>query len=597
VLRGEKAPDGTPGEPTLIMREAVSLASVTRADRTGSPVLTVVLHYYHPIQGVLTVPIEQAWLVTSRSDRLFEVLSNHHIDVPTAVLGAKRRELIVLFLSALVKQYGDTSLVENAVTHFGPRDMGGRPDFVLGNWVHAPGVPPRPIVLAPAAAEIAKHIPDPAVDDTQREAIAQAMGEYRQHMSTLYGGNEQMQPDVAVHMSGFATALSPFIVPESDLGGLVVLNSNQSGSGKTSLMRAINRMYVRNHRALTVGDATLQGFMRHAVHTSFCLPVCRDDIGSDGFEAGSKMLAQLAYDSADKSMRLRQTDTTADFSPAWASWLYATTNLDPHSALAAHTQSSQGSQARMLSIKLAAERFGTGDELQQRKQQAHQFDMWLTRNGGVVGQEWVAYFLNNLGAAQDMYSAWVRRIAKDVTSAAASASERFQLAICAAIMTACELSHVAGIQPFAPTAIYSYVRQMLTASIQGSKEHVLNDSDLIQSMISDLNSKSVAGSTTKGVISAGENTQREIVMHYEPDGPMWIRVWVSVEAVKVWCRTNQVEYSRMLAMIKAERGSRPTAVQHSLVNTTGRQFRPRCWTFSYLREDIDAVQAADTQPA
>ena len=518
--------------------------------------------YVHPRQGRKQFEIPLAAFSSSRGDSWTGILANAHVDMSNAATNPIWRAEVSRFLQRVASDYTDNVKAAQTVGQFGPIEDEDE-TFVYGNVCYRAGGAPVEVILTEDARALADKMAQPAATPEMRSAVDVTIGKWNDGLRETIGDAYRCGPDQFILMSGFATSMAPFVIPARQRGGMIVTNSTEAGSGKTSMVARAVQMYVSGDESLVVPNATMMAFLEKKVALAGSLPVCWDEVAKGRDEKACTLLHSLALSSTDRKPRERLHGHQTNVS--WQAWFYGTTNPDPHELISSVAGSANGAVARVLNVKVGKARFGSGQELMRRQAAEMQFSEWCKKNANVVGQRWIEHMMQRLPHLRERYAYWMARLVDDCPKAFEDGSLRFSGAIVAATMTATEEAGAAGLHPFSTQDVYAFALEMLNGSAERASDAVIGDDqllpELLRSSVDVMLIKHVDGASINDRIPA-----KEVAIRVEVSSDATV-LSVSASYAKEWCKRRGVSHDRlrgMLSELGAQSGARRLTAGTSL---------------------------------
>lgn len=526
-----------------LMREDISVVLV----KSGHDGVTAYYEYVHPMQGMQKFSIPMHGLVSPQSTTWPAILADHHVNMGRAAVDPLWRARVSKFLQDIANDYTQNFKAAETVEQFGP--IADKDDtFVYGSLCYRAGAAPVRVVLAEGtAAPWAEKMAEPAATEEEVQTVMQKIERWNAGLAETIGDSLTCSPDQFVLMSGFGCSLAPFVAPARQRGGMIVPNSPEAGSGKTSMVARAIQMYVSGDEGFLVPDTTKMAFLERYVAMAGALPVCMDEVMKGRDDRNNAMLHELALSSTNRKPRERLSGEQVNVS--WQSWFYGTMNPDPHEAISAVSSSANGAVARVLNIKVSAGRFGAGPELLRRQQAENRFNDWCVRNANVVGQRWIEHFMQNLPNLRERYLHWSGRLVKDCPSAFADSSMRFVTTIVATTMTAAEEAHRAGLHPFNVEQVYAYAVTLLSDSSEKASDAVVQDTELLPMLINSSLDVTLVVSAD-GMSIADKVPTKEIGVRVERGTGEFSDVFITTGYAKTWCATRGISYAKLRSALQ-----------------------------------------------
>jgi hypothetical protein len=498
--------------------------------------------YTHPMQGVRKFSIPTSDLVAGQGNKWPGILANNFVNMTRAAVSQTWKSQVSKFLQTLANDWSTNFKAADTVEQFGPIE-GQEDTFVYGDLCYRPGMEPKHVVLAEAtAAPWAAKMARPPATAAERADVAAKIERWNAGLKQTIGDTLVCGPDQFVLMTGFACPLAPFVAPARQRGGLIVPNSTEAGSGKTSMVARAIQMYVSGDEGFLVPNATKMAFLEGKVALAGALPVCWDEIMKGRDDANSKLLNELALSSTDRKPRERLTGGSITHS--WQSWFYGTMNPDPHEMIGQVGSSTHGAVARVVNIKVGANRFGTGAAKLRKQQAENQFDDWSKRNANVVGQKWIQGFMDRLPHLRERFLHWSGRLVEDCPAAFDDSAMRFATTIVATTMAAAEEASIMGLHPFNVEAVYAYAVTLLGDTTEKASDAVMHDDEIIPAMLNSSLDVMLVVNQTSGLPILDRLPNKEVGIRVEVGEGDWSEVFVTVAYVKRWCAERGLSVSK-----------------------------------------------------
>jgi hypothetical protein len=392
-------------------------------------------------------------------------------------------------------------------------------------------------------------MPAPAVTDSELSQRARTITEWNAHLTDTIGNSYSYGVDQFMLMSGFGAALAPYITPSRVRGGLVVVHSNASGSGKSTMAERATHIFTKGDGAFVTPNTTMMSFLEQRVQVTNCLPIVWDEMAKEN-DKGASDLSALALCSTDRKQRERKGETGGG---TWQSWLYATMNPNPHALIGSLGLSTDGALFRVLALKAEKARFGTGENLVAAQRRAAKFEAWCQDNGGHVGSAWVEHFLPRVEELKEAYVRWMDKIQVAAPQLFTGSGERYALAIAATTMAACEAAGHAGLHPFSTEAVFAYVVEALVNSLGGAHENTVADDELVAEVIRTSLDVTLTKSDTNSMFD--RKPSATVAIRVELKGQTPVLLSISRRYVKEWATQNKVDPKRVEEAFGAVRGA------------------------------------------
>jgi copper chaperone CopZ len=543
---GDKDEHGNPEySKELLMRESIRLLGASRFGSGAEQVMSYKFQYLHPKQGLQRFSLSPSDFA-GKADGITSKLMNANVDMSRQ--GPNWRLAVSKFLSALITQFVDKKEAPMTVVQFGPQFEGDE-SFTLGEYKYHPDGTKEVVNLSSSAERLSTHIPAPPLNIKEVIHRDELIREWNTQLKDVLPHDTLHSIDRFVLASGFATALSPYIVPTRVRGGMIVVNYNGSGSGKSSMVERATHIYSGGDAKLITPDTTMMRFLEERVQVSNALPVSWDEMCKDSDE-GAKTLSALALTSTSRKQRER---LGSNSDGQWNTWFYATMNPDPHALLGSRGLAAGGALNRVLSLKTDPARFGTGDVLRQAQRKAHALEKWGHKHGGQVGTAWVEYLLPKLDYLRERYQHWEDRFQKECPDLFKGSGERFSVAICVATMVAAEAAFEAGLHPFNVEGLFAYAQIALTRSLDTISDHIINDDELLDELLGGSQDvmliKDKVGLSIKDKIPS-----KRVAIRVDTRNDVPITVAITKRYIKEWAMSKRVDATRVINAIANMKG-------------------------------------------
>lgn len=532
----------------FLMREDLRLIGVSEiGDTPGSEEVTYKFEYLHARQGFRRMILSAADMSSSKGDALGGALANALIDLTDNSLQWRAR--VSKFLQSLVTHHGDTKTITQTVSKFGPQHDADD-SFVLGQWAYKADGTKEQVILTEQADYLANSMPSPPRTPAEHTLRAGLINDWNNQLKEVLPHDTLHAVDRFVLCSGFATALAPFITPSRVRGGMIVVNYNGSGSGKSSMVERATHIYTAGDAKFITPDGTHMSFLENRVQVGNALPMSFDEMCKED-EKGAEQLYNMALCSSNRKQRERLTSTSRG---TWNTWIYATMNPDPHTLLGSRGLAADGALHRVLSIKTDPARFGTGASLIAAQSKAHKLERWGQRNGGHVGTAWIEYIMPRLGDLALRYEHWQSRFQQEMPEVFKGSGERFAVAICVTTMVAAEAARDAGLHPFNVEGLFAYAQMALKRSLNIITDNTVADVELFSELLS--SSLEVTLIRSDSPFGPGDKLpNRRIGVRVETEAGRPTTVMISKPYIKEWAVKNRIDANRVMTAIMAMPGT------------------------------------------
>ena len=522
------------------MREDIRLVGVSRLGDNTEQAMTYKFQYLHPMQGIQRFSLT-AEAFSGKGDGITAKLMN--ANVSTSYSDPNWRTKVSKFLSALITQHIDKKVAPLTVTQFGPQ-FEGDTGFVLGEYKYNADGTKDVVNLTQQAEYTASHMPAPPTTPQEVAHRQTLISEWNSQLKEVLPHDTLHAIDRFVLATGFATALSPYITPTRVRGGMVIVNYNGSGSGKSTMVERATHIWSGGDAKFITPNTTQMKFLETRVQVANALPTAWDELCKED-ETGAKLLSSLALCSTDRKQRERLNDVSRG---TWNSWFYATMNPDPHALLGSRGLAADGALHRVLSLKTDPSRFGTGENLRLAQKKAHALEKWGHTNGGHVGTAWVEHFLPRLDQLRERYEFWERRFQTECPDLLKGSGERFAVAICVTTMVAAEAAKEAGLHPFNVEGLFAYAQIALQRSVDTITDNTITDDELLDEMLG--TSQDVM--LIKDVLSYSATDkipQKKVAIRVDTDKTEPVMVSISKRYIREWAVGKKIDAARVVNAI------------------------------------------------
>jgi hypothetical protein len=323
---------------------------------------------------------------------------------------------------------------------------------------------------------------------------------------------------------------------------MIIPNSTEAGSGKTSMVARAIQLYVSGDEGFMVPNTTKMAFLETKVSLAGALPVCWDELMKGRDDKQCELLQDLALCSSDRKPRERLTGVST--SSMWQSWFYGTMNPDPHEAIASLGGGANGAVARVMNIKVGANRFGTGMEKLRKQHAEAEFDEWCKANANVVGQRWIQHFMSRVSHLKMRYEWWSQRLMNDCADSFNEGSMRFMTTISVSTMVAAEEAALAGLHPFNVEAVYAYAVTLLADTTEKAADAVMHDDEILPTLLNSSLDVTLTVNTS-GVTISDKSPNKEIGIRIEHKGNDFCDVFITASYAKKWCTHKGISFVKL----------------------------------------------------
>jgi Domain of unknown function (DUF927) len=386
----------------------------------------------------------------------------------------------------------------------------------------------------------------------------------------------KQQGNYAAQYALLQSFASPLMYLSAHKGMLVHLYTRASGTGKSTICRAINSVWGDpDGLLLTARDTVLAQATLFSLHNS--LPIAIDETTNMEGKAASDLL--FAITQGAEKHRLRQ-DASLRGTGTWALVAVTTGNESMRGKLSANKRSdNEAENLRLLELPLP--------EIQSTNDTRVTLEKALAENHGVAGEVYSEWLTANRETVRREVNrceaAWVEKMK-------AKPSERFWVASLAITEVACRLAQAAGLIDFDWDAISAWViATMLPAQRHQAKESVDEHSgtDIIEDVRQYYQDQTLV---IKDGVVGGLGTvvvePKSVAVRYYPDSGTF---YITAAAVRDYLRLKGVALSRwkeavMEATEYAVTGNTRVSVTAGMTGG-GTLGAVRCWTFARTKDE------------
>lgn len=394
--------------------------------------------------------------------------------------------------------------------------MGWRDDstkFIVGSTMIVPNEPPRTIGVSSATSLAAEKL-----------VANGSLDEWKKVVATY------TRPGWEPYLFGFATAFGAPLFGFTNYHGAIINMMSRSGTGKSTVLRAMNSVYGHPDALMFSKDDTVRSFYRRiGVYNS--LPIAFDEITN----IDPKELSDLAYTFSQGRERMRLTAAATERKDAykWQTIMAATANSSLHEKLGALKADAQAESVRIFEYRMPDS--APMDSVAAKATFDKLFDHY-----GVAGPVYLQYLLDN----KDWAIAQLKKIMDAIFRAANSPShERFWVAVVAANVTGLLVAQKAGLIQVDAKALTQWAIEQIKAQRASVAEATTDPIEAIgmflnahirDTLVIDMSSNGLGISTTL------RKPTNELHCRYEPDLG---RMYVDRSRLKKWCSSNNVGYT------------------------------------------------------
>ena len=401
----------------------------------------------------------------------------------------------------------------------------GENKFIVGTDEYRSNKPPRHSPPSPATESVAQWMHAEG-DLTEWRRVA----------------NTYAKPGFEPHAFAFFTAFgAPLMNLTGYKGAFINLINQQSGTGKTTILRLINSVWGHPHELLSKESDTLaHKLFRLGVLQS--MPFTVDELSNMRPEDASRLLYSISQGKGAGRMQSqinmeRQNDTT------WSTIGVGTSNSSMVELLSTYKAVANGEIMRLIEYNIHRTSILT-------KQEAYElFETTLDANYGHAGPMFIQWVLDN----KDYTIALIDDIQKYVDERANfnNQDRYWSAAIACNIAGAIIAKHVGAID-IDPDLITDWVIDVLVPELKGIvTEQKANYSDILgqylnENLLSTLIINDAVDARTKIPQSPIQEARNALLIRAEPDTKL---VYVSSKSFKQFCVDNRVIHKNMLKQL------------------------------------------------
>lgn len=397
------------------------------------------------------------------------------------------------------------------------------------------------------------------------------------HAAYSHKGMEKYQLAIMLALASPLMAFTTGAFTGSKLppnGLCVSLYSRNGGKGKTTAMRMAATAYGNPDVSTRVRNSmgTTELARLAVLSAAGSLPVLMDEMGGDAKEAPAlaKLVSSVANGSA--RVRLKQDGSIVD-SPPWSLICTFSTNVSHREMIALAQSESTAIQQRLLELDVEdATEFGQQDRASFEANMKRTIGECAGALGGVIH-----LMICSLGA-QKMTEFVQAKVAEADRITQSKQGDRFQYRALGAVMALQELLQARKLAPFDIDGIVRQFRKATNEAQQFIKENVLPTSGL------ELLSRALTAMQPHTVITQNETRRARYVSEFDAAlnsrMPTTVKArhvvstgttYISVDALREWCRENRVRESELLVP------ARRNGVMRRLNTNTNDNGEPVAW--------------------
>ncbi len=353
------------------------------------------------------------------------------------------------------------------------------------------------------------------------------------------------RPGMELHLFALFGAFSSPLVPFSKKKGSVMsFVSEQAGTGKTTMLKAINSVFGHPEELLLLRNDTSKSRLNR-IGTMQNISTTIDEITNETPENMSEFLYQFLHGRGGNRLQgsnnIERLNTTT-----WKSNCYVTSNAFIEEKLHAKKRSPDGEMSRFLEFP-----WYQGNDYTKAESDAI-FGL-LDTNYGWAGDLYMQYVIRNLGTVQDTLD----RLGQIVdTKAKLGNRERFWSELVATHLTGGLMARQAGVLDFTDddfARVVDWIVKELSERRENAAKAAANDhTTILGSFINDhVNDTLIINSTATRRMPSIEAPIREprnkLHIRYEPDTKM---IFVRKGIFRRYCSENQTGYAQVLKRLK-----------------------------------------------
>lgn len=440
----------------------------------------------------------------------------------------KQMEALTVYSSRAIKTFQNRSKARKSRLQFGWADNYSA--FIIGDrCITATEIsysPPSSVTI-----ELVKFFRQEGTLEKWKEAVSHYNRPGMElHLFTLFGG--------------FASPLSPFAKKK---GSVLSLVSEQAGTGKTTMLKAINSVFGHPEELILIRNDTPKSRINR-IGTMQNISPTIDEITNETPEHMSEFLYQYLHGRGGNRLQgsnnIERLNTTT-----WRSNCYVTANSFIEEKLYTKKRTPDGEMSRFLEFEWCQ-----GNDYTKTESDAI-FGL-LDSNYGWAGDIYIQYVIRNLRTVQDTLDRMGLIID---TKANLGNRERFWSSLVATHLTGGLMARQAGVLDFTDddfTRVVDWiVKELIDRCATAAKAVKNSHTTILGSFINDhVNDTLIINSTTTRKVPGLEAPIREprqkLHIRFEPDTRM---IYVRRSVFRKYCSESQTSYAQTLKHLKAEK--------------------------------------------
>ena len=322
-------------------------------------------------------------------------------------------------------------------------------------------------------------------------------------------------------------------------------HNDDSGTGKTAMLLAINGVWGHPEQLMLTKDDTLSYKMNRA-EVYHNIPVAVDEITNMSPKEASDMVYQ--FSGGKQRGRMSPNSNVERYTGApWQTLAVFTGNNSIIENISLDKLAAKAEAQRVLECKVDR----IFDEVKD-KNITDKFERGLYDNYGLVGPIYLQHLMQNLDAYRKLLATVQQRVDNH---GGLTAENRFWSSAITACMTGLIIAKKAGLISFDPKRVFSWVMSDLIpqnkSNIQGMSRSVLdvmndffteNISYILQ-IKSTLDNRSVHGNGLDELVIPEQIARGKLIARYETDTKLF---YVKPKPLKEWCGSLQVNYAHLI---------------------------------------------------
>jgi energy-coupling factor transporter ATP-binding protein EcfA2 len=378
-------------------------------------------------------------------------------------------------------------------------------------------------------------------------------------------------------------------------GAMINLMSNNSGTGKTTVLRVVNSLFGHPDQLMLQQADTVNSKMQ-VLGVMNTLPVTMDEITNMDDEG----LSQLIYDipqGRGKHRMESQTNKLRANAVTWTTFAITTSNSSIYDKLKRLKNQPDGELRRVIELRILR-------PLDIGKTESDSIFMALGEHYGLAGPVFIQYVLKNREAVIKKIKAVQAHVDKVFTL---TQSDRFLSLQFACAFTAAGIYKALGLMDIETSRVFQYairVVREIQESVLTPPEKVttINLSAVYQFITDNVSNTLVVNNENKGLGGTAAITvpKGPIAMRYEPDTK---ELWIPCSALRAYLTDRQVDYRATIAdlqasgVLKYEKGSNKRLASGAISGFNAAAVRCYCLDTTKLSDDfIETFSAPDGEP-